>query len=62
MKHTLSWVDCETGKVKIDYRKVIFDTLDKSEVDTIPPKKRVYWEIFKKFKKNIQNSNLSNTN
>jgi succinate dehydrogenase (ubiquinone) flavoprotein subunit len=42
MKHTLSWVDMNTGKVKIDYRRVIFDTLDKSEIDTVPPKKRVY--------------------
>ncbi len=40
MKHTLSWVD-EAGKVRFDYRPVHMET-DTDEVDTIPPKARVY--------------------
>mmetsp|Transcript_1113 Transcript_1113/g.4525 ORF Transcript_1113/g.4525 Transcript_1113/m.4525 type:complete len:127 (+) Transcript_1113:65-445(+) len=39
MKHTLGWV--EDKKVKIDYRPVHTKTLD-AEMDTIPPKARVY--------------------
>jgi len=35
-------MDMKSGKVKIDYRPVIFDTLDKSEIETLPPMKRVY--------------------
>jgi len=43
MKHTLTRIpDIESGKVEIKYRKVITTTLDKNEVDTVPPKKRVY--------------------
>lgn len=41
-KHTLSWQDSETGKVTLDYRPVIDTTLDKNEVDWIPPKARTY--------------------
>jgi succinate dehydrogenase / fumarate reductase flavoprotein subunit len=40
MKHTLSWVD-DTGAVRFDYRPVHLNTLT-SDVQTIPPKKRVY--------------------
>jgi len=40
MKHTLAWRESDTG-VKIDYRPVHMNTLD-SDVDVIPPKKRVY--------------------
>ncbi len=40
MKHTLSWVDV-AGKVRFDYRPVHLET-DTDEVDTIPPKARVY--------------------
>jgi succinate dehydrogenase / fumarate reductase flavoprotein subunit len=40
MKHTLAWLT-EDGKVNIDYRPVHTYTLT-SEVDYIPPKKRVY--------------------
>ena len=31
MKHSLTWIDSKTGKVKIDYRKVINETLDEKE-------------------------------
>lgn len=41
LKHTLTYLNIETGKVKIDYRPVILDTLT-NEVETIQPKKRVY--------------------
>ena len=40
MKHTVTWVD-DAGKATIGYRPVILDTLT-DEIDTIPPKKRVY--------------------
>lgn len=43
MKHTLSWIkDIKTGKVDLSYRNVISETLDPKEMETIPPKKRVY--------------------
>jgi len=42
MKHTLSWDDEASGKIKLDYRPVHFNTLDENEMKTIPPKKRVY--------------------
>ena len=41
MKHTLAWLDIPTGKVKIDFRPVHSNTMT-NEVETIPPKKRVY--------------------
>ena len=41
MKHTLAWVDPETGKVSIDYRPVHMNTLT-DDCESIPPKKRVY--------------------
>jgi succinate dehydrogenase / fumarate reductase flavoprotein subunit len=40
MKHTYAWVDAK-GKVTIDYRPVIMQTLT-DEVTVVPPKKRVY--------------------
>lgn len=42
MKHTLSWLDSPEKEVKLTYRDVIHDTLDKEEIDTLPPMKRVY--------------------
>jgi succinate dehydrogenase / fumarate reductase flavoprotein subunit len=41
MKHTLSWLDHQTGKVTIDYRPVHTYTLT-NDVSYIEPKKRVY--------------------
>jgi succinate dehydrogenase / fumarate reductase flavoprotein subunit len=41
MKHTLAWLDTETGKARIDYRPVHTNTMT-NEVEYIPPKKRVY--------------------
>ena len=41
MKHTLAWLDGANGRVKIDYRPVHSNTMT-NEVQTIPPKKRVY--------------------
>jgi succinate dehydrogenase / fumarate reductase flavoprotein subunit len=41
MKHTLAWLDAETGRTAIDYRPVHSNTLT-NEVQPIPPKKRVY--------------------
>jgi succinate dehydrogenase / fumarate reductase flavoprotein subunit len=41
MKHTLCWLDTVTGKTRIDYRPVHSNTLT-NEVESIPPKKRVY--------------------
>lgn len=41
IKHTLSWMDPQTGKVKLDYRPVHDKPLD-SEMPQVPPKKRTY--------------------
>jgi succinate dehydrogenase / fumarate reductase, flavoprotein subunit len=41
MKHTLAWLDMTTGATRIDYRPVHANTLT-NEVESIPPKKRVY--------------------
>ena len=41
MKHTLAWVDPTSGKVQLDYRPVHLNTLT-SDVESIPPKARVY--------------------
>jgi len=41
IKHTLSWMDMNTGKVRLDYRPVHSEPLDK-EMHHVPPKKRVY--------------------
>ena len=42
MKHTMTWMDLETGKVRIDLRRVISETLDEAEFASVPPMKRVY--------------------
>lgn len=42
MKHSLTKIDLDTGKVDIDYRRVISETLDEEEFPTVPPMKRVY--------------------
>jgi len=42
MKHSMVWLDDVTSKPKIEYRAVITHTLDDKEVQTVPPKKRVY--------------------
>ena len=42
MKHTMSWIDRETGKVDLKYKDVNMFTLDEKEFATVPPKKRVY--------------------
>jgi succinate dehydrogenase / fumarate reductase flavoprotein subunit len=41
MKHTLAWLDPDTGKVRIEYRPVHTYTLT-NEVEYIPPKARTY--------------------
>lgn len=41
-KHTLSYVDWDTGKVSLDYRPVIDKVLDEQKCQTIPPKIRTY--------------------
>jgi len=41
MKHSVSWVDENNGKVAIGYRPVILTTLT-DEVEAVPPKARVY--------------------
>jgi len=41
MKHTLAWLDPETGKTRIDYRPVHTYTLT-NDVAYIPPKARTY--------------------
>jgi succinate dehydrogenase / fumarate reductase flavoprotein subunit len=41
MKHTLTWLDTETGQTRIDYRPVHTYTLT-NEIEYIPPKARVY--------------------
>jgi len=41
LKHTLAWLDDETGKVRFDYRPVHMSPLT-NDIATIPPKARVY--------------------
>jgi succinate dehydrogenase / fumarate reductase flavoprotein subunit len=41
MKHTLAWLDVNTGETRIDYRPVHTYTLS-NEVEYIPPKARTY--------------------
>ncbi|XP_056639355.1 succinate dehydrogenase [ubiquinone] flavoprotein subunit, mitochondrial-like [Diorhabda sublineata] len=41
-KHTLSWMDVETGEICFTYRPVIDCTLDEDECPPVPPKPRVY--------------------
>lgn len=45
MKHTLTWLEdvrVKEPEVVIKFREVNHHTLDKDEIDTIPPMKRVY--------------------
>ncbi|KAJ8922771.1 hypothetical protein NQ315_007806, partial [Exocentrus adspersus] len=41
-KHTLTWIDVETGEVCFTFRPVHDCTLDEDECPSIPPKLRVY--------------------
>jgi succinate dehydrogenase / fumarate reductase flavoprotein subunit len=41
MKHTLAWLDIASGQTKIDFRPVHSNTMS-NDIETIPPKKRVY--------------------
>ncbi|MCH9753307.1 MAG: succinate dehydrogenase flavoprotein subunit [Alphaproteobacteria bacterium] len=41
LKHTVSWMDTNTGKVELDYRPVHLNTLTK-DVKTVPLQQRVY--------------------
>ena len=41
MKHTLSYLNVDSGKIKMDYRPVVLTTMS-DEVEAVPPKKRVY--------------------
>jgi succinate dehydrogenase (ubiquinone) flavoprotein subunit len=41
-KHTLTWINKDTGDVKIDYRPVIDHTLGEAECKTVPPAIRSY--------------------
>lgn len=41
-KHTLSYVNVDTGKVTLKYRPVIDRTMDQKECKTVPPAVRVY--------------------
>lgn len=41
-KHTLSDMDIASGKVTLNYRPVIDETLDQSECKMVPPAVRVY--------------------
>jgi len=42
IRHTLASMDVHSGKVNLDYRPVHMNTLDDSEMKSIPPSKRVY--------------------
>jgi hypothetical protein len=42
MKHTISFMDHDTGKIELRYKEVNMFTLDENELSTVPPKKRVY--------------------
>jgi succinate dehydrogenase (ubiquinone) flavoprotein subunit len=42
MKHTLTYFNEASGKVKIDYRPVHMYTLDEKEMPVVPPVKRTY--------------------
>ena len=41
-KHSIIWQDTDNDKVRLDYRPVIDETLDKSETEWVPPKIRSY--------------------
>lgn len=42
MKHTLTTIDKNSGKVDISLRDVNMNTLDENEFPSVPPMKRVY--------------------
>lgn len=42
MKHTLTKIDKNTGKVEISFWDVNLKTLDEEEFPSVPPMKRVY--------------------
>ena len=42
MRHSLSWQKDVGEEIAIGYRDVVFDTLDQSECETVPPKRRSY--------------------
>ena len=42
MKHTLSYMNTPSDKVRLDYRPVHYYTLDEAECPVVPPAKRVY--------------------
>jgi hypothetical protein len=42
MKHTITDLPNLSSETEIRYRAVITETLDKNEIDTLPPAKRVY--------------------
>jgi len=42
LKHTLSWHDQSVDKIKLGYRPVHLNTLDASEMESVPLKARVY--------------------
>jgi len=42
LKHTLAWLDVDTGKVKIEFRPVHLNTLDEKEMPNIPLATRSY--------------------
>jgi succinate dehydrogenase (ubiquinone) flavoprotein subunit len=42
MKHTITDLKNLSSETEIRYRAVITETLDKTEIDTLPPAKRVY--------------------
>lgn len=45
MKHSLTRVpDIRSGKVEVTYREVIHTPLN-DEVTSVPPAKRVYWNL-----------------
>ncbi|XP_019879758.2 succinate dehydrogenase [ubiquinone] flavoprotein subunit, mitochondrial-like [Aethina tumida] len=41
-KHTLSWIDLESGQVALTYKPVVDETLDEDECPSIPPAIRKY--------------------
>ncbi|XP_060521353.1 succinate dehydrogenase [ubiquinone] flavoprotein subunit, mitochondrial-like [Cylas formicarius] len=41
-KHTLCWMDVETGEVCLTYRPVVDCTLDENECPSVPPRVRAY--------------------
>jgi succinate dehydrogenase/fumarate reductase flavoprotein subunit len=42
MKHALTWMDPNTGAIRVKYRRVVHETLNANGVESIPPFIRVY--------------------